>query len=57
LAKQMKRGRRHVAERGTKKHTKRPVKSTRRLKKEVAKETDEEEKFTYQKTFNQNDDD
>jgi len=57
LAKQMKRGRRHVAERRTKKHAKRPVKSSRRLGKEGAEEAVEEEKFTYQKTFTQNDDD
>ena len=56
MAKQMKKGRRHAAKGRTKKHTMRSVKPSRKPGKEGAEEADDEEKFTYQKTFNQNDD-
>jgi len=52
----MKKGRRHAAKGRTKKHTMRSVKPSRKPGKEGAEEADDEEKFTYQKTFNQNDD-
>jgi hypothetical protein len=52
----MKRGRKHPAERKTKKQSKLPVRSSRRRGEVGTEEADEEEKFTYQKTFTQNDD-